>query len=444
MSRTAAAILALVCATAPMAVAAQTAPVPAAAAARPPAPRQTIANVAQAIEEHFFDAGRGKAIADTLRAAAARGEFDRFVEPRELAVELTNRLQPYDRHFAVTWAADAPEPPPPGQGGPAGEPGQGPSADERLAMRRANYGVEAVDVLPGNIGYIALGGFADIDFDDPADPTRRAIDAALTLTSGTDAVIIDVRDNGGGSPAMVGYLVSAFTPKDADIYNVFHFRGGQESEAPRVRHPNPNLAAPVYILTSGRTGSAAESFAYTMKAAGRATVVGEASAGAANPGGQGPIGGGFMIFISAGSPRNPVTGGNWEGDGVAPDVPVPSDQALTRAQALALQHAAPGLAGVYRVENRWALEALSPPVLSIDLAPYAGDYNGVRIEQGPEGLRYLRERRPAWSLYPIGADIFAIRGDPTRRVRFVREDGRIVALEVLAPDGPGGLYRRAG
>ena len=84
MSRTAAAILALVCATAPMAVAAQTAPVPAAAAARPPAPRQTIANVAQAIEEHFFDAGRGKAIADTLRAAAARGEFDRFVEPREL------------------------------------------------------------------------------------------------------------------------------------------------------------------------------------------------------------------------------------------------------------------------------------------------------------------------------------------------------------------------
>ena len=65
--------------------------------------------------------------------------------------------------------------------------------------------------------------------------------AALQLLSDSDAVIIDLRGNGGGSPAMVGYLTSAFTPKGADIYNTFHSRDGTFSEAPRDWYPSPRL-----------------------------------------------------------------------------------------------------------------------------------------------------------------------------------------------------------
>ena len=130
-----------------------------------------------------------------------------------------------------------------------------------------------------------------------------------------DAVIIDLRYNGGGSPAMVGYLVSAFTPRDADIYNVFHGREGTESERPKDAYASPRLDVPLYVLISGLSASAAESTTYTLQAAHRATVVGEPSAGAANPGGEFPVGDGFNVFISTGTPVNPVTGKNWEGVG---------------------------------------------------------------------------------------------------------------------------------
>lgn len=455
MSRIAFTLAALLCAAAPAALAQPTPrPAPQQAPVRPAerfTPRQAAGAVADTIEALYFDPAKAKAVADSLRAAAAKGDFDRYADPRELAVVLGNWLDPYDEHFSVTWSADTPSPPPggmPGPGGPGPGPGagpqQGPPPEVLLAARRANYGIRRTEVLPGNIGYLDMRQFADIDFEDANDPARRTIDAAIAFTGGADALIIDLRDNGGGSPAMVGYLTSAFTPKGADIFNTFHNRGGTISEAPPLAFASPNLTLPVYILISGRTGSAAEAFAYTMQSAKRAVVVGEASAGAANPGGRVPVGGGYAVFVSMGSPINPITHRNWEGTGVAPDVAVPASQALTRAQSLALEGAAKGLSEPFLTENRWAAEALAPASFQADLAAYPGSYNGVSIEAHDDGLHYVRDRRPHWVLYPIAADTFAVRGDPGRRLHFQREGGRVVALEVLTPDGPSGLYRRAG
>jgi C-terminal processing protease CtpA/Prc len=136
---------------------------------------------------------------------------------------------------------------------------------------------------------------------------------------------------------MVGYLMSAFTKPNATIYDVIHYRAGTESERPAQLYPHPRLDIPLYVLTSGRTASAAEAMAYELQAAGRAVVVGEVSSGAANPGGEFPAGEGFNVFISIGTPVNPLTRGNWEGKGVDPDVHVPADAALHRAQVLALE-----------------------------------------------------------------------------------------------------------
>ena len=452
MSRLALTLAALLCAAAPAALA-QPAPQPAAqqAPAQPAerfTPRQAAGAVAETIEALYFDAAKAKSVADSLRAAAARGDFDRYADPRELSVVLGNWLAPYDAHFSVAWSADTPSPPPGGVRGPGGPgPGAaplGPPPEALLAARRANYWLRRAEVLPGNIGYLDMRQFADIDFEDANDPARRAIDAAISFTGGADALIIDLRDNGGGSPAMVGYLTSAFTPKGADIFNTFHNREGTISEAPPTPYASPNLTIPVYILISGRTGSAAEAFAYTMQSAKRAIVVGEASAGAANPGGRVPVGGGYAVFVSMGSPINPITHRNWEGTGVAPDVAVPAAQALARAQSMALEGAAKGLQEPFLTENRWAAEAIAPAPFQADLAAYPGNYNGVTIEQYADGLHYVRDRRPHWVLYPVAADTFAVRGEPGRRLHFRREGGRVVALEVLTPDGPSGLYRRAG
>ena len=296
-------------------------------------PRRAEADaVAATIAANYFDAGRGTRIAADLRGDAAKGAFDAAETPQALAAALTARLKPIDRHFRVEWSADGPAN---AEAPPAGEamrprmrvpPGGAPSADD---------GIRQVEVLPGNIGLLSLGHFAPFEFGRGDQPARTAIDAALQRLAHTDAVIIDLRGNPGGAPQMVGYLVSAFTPRNAPIYNVFHSRMGTMSEAPADWYPTPRLDVPVYVLIDGHTGSAAESFAYTMQHAGRAKVVGEHSGGAANPGRFFDAGHGYRVFVPTGSPINPITGGNWEGTGVVPDVATTSDAALETAIALA-------------------------------------------------------------------------------------------------------------
>ena len=297
-----------------------------------PARRAELDAVAATIETHYFDAGRGARIAADLRADAAKGAFDAAESPQALASMLTARLKPIDRHFRVEWSADD-----------AANPAATPTGDVMQPRMRvppggapsSDAGLRRVEVLPGNIGLLSLGHFAPFEFGRRDQPARAAIDAALQRLSHTDAVIIDLRGNPGGAPQMVGYLVSAFTPRNAPIYNVFHSRMGTRSEAPDDWYPAPRLDVPVYVLVDGHTGSAAESFAYTMQHAGRAKVVGEHSGGAANPGRFFDAGHGYRVFVPTGSPVNPITGGNWEGMGVVPDVATTSDAALDTAIALA-------------------------------------------------------------------------------------------------------------
>lgn len=257
-------------------------------AAATAAPRDVVEQVATLIENNYFDPTRAAEVARDLRTRAQSGEFDSLQDPRDLATAVTARLQPRDHHFRLTWS-------------PAGRPTSdrpdsadpGPAQSLETLERRNAYGFRRVEMLPGALGYIDLRTFADFSFAKPDEPARLAADAALALVSSADAVIIDLRNNAGGSPNMVGYLVSAFTPSDANIYNTIQNRDSTESERPKQSYSKPRLDVPLYILISGRTASAAESTAYTLQAAKRAVIVGEISAGAANPGGELPVGNGF-------------------------------------------------------------------------------------------------------------------------------------------------------
>lgn len=405
---------------------------PAAALAQAVAPRAVVESIAAGIEDNYFDPARAAEIAATLRSEAAQGAYDGLTDPYALAAALSDRLRPLDGHFGVAWseAGEADE--------ASAESAHGGYGIEQ-AVRRSAYGFRSVELLPGNIGLIDMRFFAPIDFDAGDDPARRTADAALELVAGADALIVDLRANGGGSPAMVGYLASAFVAPGRDVYNVFHGGEGTESEAPGEAYPRPRTDLPVFVLTSGRTGSAAEALAYTLQAAGRATIVGEASAGAANPGGEIEVGDGFSIFVSTGSPRNPLTGGNWEGTGVVPEVPVPAEEAFDAAYALALRAALERIPEAERIDARWALEAAeADPALAASLDPtaYAGDYEGWIIAGGNGALILRRGRRPEQRLVPLGDDLFFVEGLPDVRYAFLRDaSGTVATLEQRINDG---------
>lgn len=393
------------------------------------APRPVVEDAAAAIEEHYWSEELGTQIATDLRRANDAGEFDRYADPRDLAAALTARLQPHDAHFSVQWSAEAATP---------GGPPQGPPnrAEADAAAARGAYGFTRVEMLPGGVGYIDLRAFANFSPDDAeTSPARRAADAAMSLLAGASAIIIDERDCPGGSPAMVGYLSAYFTAPGADIFNTFRSRRGESSERNFVDpRGERRLDTPLFIVTSGRTGSACEAFAYTLGSADRATIVGQRSGGAANPGGQGPLRDGFSMFISGGSPVNPITGRNWEGDGVPVDVEVPNNGSLRRARVLALEAILAGRPSEAAArEAQWALDAVNAEGATLPartLRHYAGDYGARRIALENDRLVLYRDRRPGLTLTPLGDDLFAVDGAaPLQRVRFERDSrGRVIAL----------------
>lgn len=397
-------------------------------------PRDVVGQVATLIENNYFDPTRATQIADDLRTRAQAGQFDSLRDPRDLATAVTVRLQPSDRHFRLTWSSAEPG---------ANDPG--PEQSLETVERRNAYGFRRVEMLPGALGYIDLRTFADFSFAKADEPARRAADAALALISSADAVIVDLRNNGGGAPSMVGYLVSAFTPPDANIYNTFKHRSDPPgNERPQQPYSKPRLSVPLYILISGRTASAAESMAYTLQAPKRAVIVGEVSHGAAHPGGEFPVGDGFNVFISTAAAINPITGTNWEGVGVKPDVPVPSGKALERAETLALE-------GIVKnnpdhIETRWILEALqaeATPTAGAPLSDYVGNYTGAAaIVAKNAALALQRDQRPAWPLVRIHGDVFAVRDEPFRRVEFERDaSGKITRFQLIRAGGAATWFR---
>jgi hypothetical protein len=437
----------------PLSLSAQPAPAP--------TPRDVATQVAQAVDEVYFDPERGHRIAEGLRAHARSGDYDRFGNPLDLATALSAYLHPFDGHFTVVYRPEVGSlpgelrrgPPGPGPGsvhrpGPGPGPGPRPAPGPNSPLARQNYGFVHTEMLPGGIGYIAVSQFAQIDPQVRDDPARMAADAALQSVAGARAIILDLRNSRGGAPAMVAYLASYFVPPNAAIFNTFHTRGVSGSEAPVAEPTGPRrLETPLYILVNGGTGSASESFPYTLQAAHRAVIVGEPTNGRANPGGFVRVSGGFAVFVSGGSPENPITHGNWEGTGVRPDLPVASAEALTRAQDAALQRlleAAPP--GPEAAELRWLLadrHAAGPPPSAGDLQAYAGSYGEEASVTSENGALLLHQGRRATTLRQVAADLFVSTLDPLVHAQFERQGGRVVALNLVTPAGPLARFTRS-
>ncbi len=266
---------------------------------------------------------------EVIRERLAKKEYDAITGCRRFAHKLTADLQAisHDKHLRVRFSS-TPLPK---------EERRKPTPHDREPMRKQmawrNFGFEKVERLAGNVGYLDLRGFM------PVEAAGDTAAAAMNFLAHTDALILDLRLNGGGEPAMVALVCSYLFPAGDVVHlNDLYFRPAQETHQWWTLPYVPGkrfVGKPVYVLTSRRTFSAAEECAYNLKNLKRATIVGERTGGGAHPGGVRRLSDHFAAFIPMGRAINPVSKTNWEGTGVTPDVVVSAPLALKTAHLAA-------------------------------------------------------------------------------------------------------------
>lgn len=314
---------------------------------------------------------------------------------------------------------------------PASDAGE--AATARRDALRENHGLAETKILPGNIRYLRITGFRWVN-----DETGAAYDDAMRFLRGGDAVIIDLRGNGGGSHAAVRYLVSHFIEGDT-LELTFH-AGSQLPEQSRTLENLPAgrmIGKPLYVLIDGDVASAAEAFAYDVQQFKLGELIGAKTVGAANNNALLPVAPGFILSVSFGRPEHAVSHSNWEGTGITPDVAVPPFQALDVAQARALDRLAKAanLPASQRAEYAWAragVEArIHPPVIDRAILPrLAGKYGRYTVVERNGGLVMTWPKRPDLVLVPLTANgLFAVVGSDILRVRLTGP-----TLEILWSD----------
>jgi C-terminal processing protease CtpA/Prc len=271
-----------------------------------------------------------KKMETAIRERAKKGEYDSLTDGKAFAEKLTEDLRAIcqDKHLRITFHEKAL---------PPRQKRREPTAEDQARfltrVRRDNCGVTKVERLPGNLGYLALDFFAGDDV------AGAKYGAAMSFLADTDALILDLRTNRGGDPAMVALLCSYFLPGGTHV-NSIYWRPTDETRQHWTADalPGPRyLDKPVYVLTSKGTFSGGEECAYDFQTQKRGTLVGETTGGGANPGGVERLDDHFSAFIPMGRAINPITKTNWEGVGVKPEVAVDAKDALVKAQRLALE-----------------------------------------------------------------------------------------------------------
>jgi hypothetical protein len=296
------------------------------------AERLTIVDtLARQLRSRYVDPDRIEPVAARLVARAGQGAYDGAGTVAAMGEALDRDLREFggDRHFRVEFDPDvtlttALEP-------------ERPSAAEIVRMReqaaRMGYGITRLQRLPGNIGYLDLRGFGPTEF------VAHAYDAALQLLGGTDALVLDLRHNGGGSPSSVSYLLSHFFAEgdERHLNDIYDRPTNTTREYWTVPIGGPRYTRPIAVLTSKNTFSGGEECAYDLQTQQRATLYGETTGGGANPGDMVALGHGLAVFVPSGRAINPVTHRDWEQVGVKPEVALPAADALKAAYLALLE-----------------------------------------------------------------------------------------------------------
>jgi hypothetical protein len=342
-----------------------------------------------------------------VRKKLKKGEYDEYATIPEFAHALSEDLREIsgDRHIGLRYATDE-------EIQAFLEQDEDPDLDyerELAEQKRENFQFKKIEILPGNVGYLKFNAFVDAPLSGPT------ATAAMNFLAHTDALIIDLRENGGGSPSLIQFMTAYFLEESTHL-NSFHTRQGdsvhQFWSLPYV--PGPKMEdTDLYVLTSHYTFSGAEEFTYNLKNLERATIVGETTGGGAHPITY-EVWPSLNCGMSVPYARavNPISGTNWEGTGIEPHIAVPQEQALDRAYLEALTK----LRERAEDEDRafaldWAIEGLRARLHPVDLdratlEEYAGQYGPRKLWVEEGVLQYQREDGPIREAIPMGDTLF--------------------------------------
>lgn len=279
--------------------------------------RKLSEGIASTLEAHYVYKDQAKRMAEQLRKQVERGDYAKIDRAEVFAERVTQDLRELSRdlHLAVVFGRA------PKDAGPA---------------HAADLGLGAIERMPGNIAHLVIHGFPPIE----SEEERAGLAKRMSQVADADALILDLRQNGGGVPETVALVASyLFDEKPVHLNDMFRRDTNSTTEFWTVRDlPGTRFGSkkPLYVLTSKATSSGGEELAYDVQALKRAKVVGETTAGAAHPVEPYDLDGWFRVLVPWGRPINPITKTDWEGAGVVPNVKVPAERALDEAHSRAL------------------------------------------------------------------------------------------------------------
>lgn len=289
---------------------------------------QAIEDIAAEFEKLYVIPEVGGAIARDLRARLKAGDYERITASRELAAVLSRHIDAicHDPHTEVAYfeddqLAEAPTVDP--RFKKEGE-------DKRYARALArNFDFAEPQRLQGNVALIRFDSFH------PAAYAGPLVQRYMSEAAGADALILDLRANGGGSPELIPIIASyLFDDQPIHLYDQWSRRDGTQVAAwtdPAVPGKRLGSRKPVYILTSKETFSAAENLAYTLQHFKRAKVVGERTPGGAHGAFGKPVTSHLVPMVATKRTIHALTRSNWHRVGVVPDLPAPASEALAAA-----------------------------------------------------------------------------------------------------------------
>ena len=387
---------------------------------------------------------KAEEMVDVIQRQFKEGKYDDAADLKVLTRMLTSAARSVypDKHLQVYYdpkAVDA-------ENKPIDEAERLRRLKERWRMN--NYGFKSLDHLEGNVGYLKMNEFADARWG------RETAVAVMHFFSNCDALIIDLRDNRGGYGSMITLMLSYFFEESIHLGSRYmRQKNFTRQEWTTDYVDGPKMAnMDLYVLTSRRTFSAAEAFAFRLQCLKRAVVVGENTAGGGHTV-ESVTNAEYKIVARIPDSRalDPITGKGFEKVGVEPDVKVSRDEALDTAYVLALKNLSEKAQGERKKELVWRAD-----YRKVHYKPYeieaslleklAGSYKSITVVFDSGRLYVIWPRETVRHLLlPLSKDTFIVEEDRMIRLGFeADESGQATAVNLIYFDGYVDKVQRTG
>lgn len=398
-------------------------------------------NICNAINNYYVFPDTAKLMCNYINRQNEKGEYDLLTNPNDFANKLVKDIRSVydDAHLRIEYnpqlEADILK-------FLSSKEGASKVSDADIAKdEKVNFYFKKIEILPSNIGYIELNGFATASLS-----ARRTIHAAMQFVAHTDALIIDLRNNLGGNGETAGEIAGYFFKTKTYTGESFNrienkwTKGYVENK--KAITGGLVLDIPVYILTSHRTFSAAEGFAYTFQTIKNSVIIGDTTRGGAHLTRSFSLGNGFVGFIPFARGRNVVTNTDWEGTGVIPNIATADSNCLITAQNIILNKKLAATTNetekrkITYIINYNKSKNTSVVIDSLDASKLTGQFAEfeVTLHENQLLFRDTNQRPVSYKkMNAVTSTLFQVGND--YQVEFIFEDGLCNSIKMYWEDG---------